>query len=330
MIKNQRDIQLLESSLEAKIGKSFPTLDNDPDVLQQLLEDKRSPNTRREYEKDVIKFFQIMSECEPTQDKVLEFLHLEQHQAVMVVFKYKALLIKSGLKESTVNRRLAGIKALARKGRQLGVCSFTLEDVQGEKVHTYRDTRGVSVDVFAEVLRLCDRTSEKGIRDYALLRLLWSGALRRSEVSRASVGDFDFTNQQLRILGKGNGTQYQTVDLGSATAKAIADYLIVRGKVKKNDPLFTSVDFCNKGHRLTGDGISKILKKYCKQAGITKPMSPHRVRHSSITAALDATDGNIRKVQKLSRHSDPKTLMIYDDNRQRSQKEVSDILDSLV
>ena len=59
-------------------------------------------------------------------------------------------------------------------------------------------------------------------------------------------------------------------------------------------------------------------------------MSPHRVRHSSITAALDATDGNIRKVQKLSRHSDPKTLMIYDDNRQRAQKEVSDILDELI
>ena len=52
--------------------------------------------------------------------------------------------------------------------------------------------------------------------------------------------------------------------------------------------------------------------------------------HSSITAALDATDGNIRKVQKLSRHADPRTLMIYDDNRQKDQQEISSLLADMV
>jgi integrase/recombinase XerC len=52
----------------------------------------------------------------------------------------------------------------------------------------------------------------------------------------------------------------------------------------------------------------------------------HRVRHSAITAALDATDGNIRKVQKLSRHADPRTLMIYDDNRNKDLWEMSELL----
>lgn len=330
MVHKNYNIQKLESSFNAKIGDSFPTLDHDPDVMKQLLEDKRSPNTRREYEKDIKNFFRVMSECEPTQDKVLEFLHLEQKQAVMVVLKYKALLIKQGLKESTVNRRLAGIKALVRMGRKLGVCAYTLEDVQGERVKHYRDTTGVDVQTFSKVLRLCDLSTSKGIRDYALLRLLWSGALRRSEVVQANVGDFDYGHQQLRILGKGKGTQYETVDLGTATSDAIKNYLNIRGKLSKKAPLFTAVDFYNAGHRLTGDGITKILDKYCKQAGISKKMSPHRVRHSSITAALDATDGNIRKVQKLSRHTDPRTLMIYDDNRQKVQKEISDLLDGLV
>jgi len=59
-------------------------------------------------------------------------------------------------------------------------------------------------------------------------------------------------------------------------------------------------------------------------------MSPHRIRHSSITAALDATDGNIRKVQKLSRHKNINTVMIYDDNRCNHQEEVSQILGDLV
>jgi integrase/recombinase XerC len=55
-------------------------------------------------------------------------------------------------------------------------------------------------------------------------------------------------------------------------------------------------------------------------------MSSHRLRHSAITAALDATDGNVRKVQKLSRHAKIETLMIYDDARENAQGELSDLL----
>ncbi|MFM7711187.1 MAG: integrase, partial [Microcystis sp.] len=56
----------------------------------------------------------------------------------------------------------------------------------------------------------------------------------------------------------------------------------------------------------------------------------HRIRHSAITAALDATNGDVRRVQKLSRHSSLNTLLIYDDNRRNHQGEVTDILDGLV
>jgi integrase/recombinase XerC len=66
--------------------------------------------------------------------------------------------------------------------------------------------------------------------------------------------------------------------------------------------LFTALDFASAGHRLTGDGIRKIVVRHSESAGIKKQMSPHRIRHRAITAALDATDGNVRKVQKLSRY----------------------------
>ncbi|MEN9566046.1 MAG: hypothetical protein RLZZ69_1242 [Cyanobacteriota bacterium] len=59
-------------------------------------------------------------------------------------------------------------------------------------------------------------------------------------------------------------------------------------------------------------------------------MSPHRIRHGSITAALDATNGNLRKVQKLSRHKDINTVMIYDDNRINYQDEITQLLDDLI
>ena len=60
-----------------------------------------------------------------------------------------------------------------------------------------------------------------------------------------------------------------------------------------------------------------------------KKMSPHRIRHSAITAALDASDGNVRKVQKLSRHKDINTVMTYDDNRNNHQDEMSQLLEDL-
>jgi integrase/recombinase XerC len=272
-----------------------------------------------------------MTGKEVTPDLVLEFLHLERTQAVSVVLKYKAELIQQGLKEATVNRRIAAIKSLVAMGRKIGVCNFSLEDIKGEKVQKYRDTTGIDASAFKRVLGQCDRNTLQGKRDYALLRLLWGNALRRNEVSQLNISDFDPDSKTLRILGKGRGTQSEVIDLGSGCVEAIAQWLEAsRGTRPDDAPLFTSLDFANSGHRLTGDGLRKIIVKLCTKAGIKKTMSPHRIRHSAITAALDATDGNVRKVQKLSRHRQLDTLMIYDDNRGKDQQEVTALLDDLV
>ncbi|MGK7916213.1 MAG: tyrosine-type recombinase/integrase [Prochloraceae cyanobacterium] len=319
---------LLEQSYEAEIAPSLPDLTSDPDVLTQLLQDKRNPRTRREYEKDITYFFRAICSCEPSRDIVLQFLHLDRHRATALVLKYKAELFKRELAEATVNRRLAAIKSLVRMGRKLGVCDYTL-DIKGEKVRTYRDTTGVSPDIYKPILALCDLSNDAGKRDYALLKLLWNNALRRNEVSQTNIKDFDPTSRKLIILGKGRGTQTETVSLGRSTTIALENWLSVRDEYTSDDPLFIALDFYHKGHRLSGDGIYKLVKRYCKKAGITKPMSPHRIRHSAITAALDASNGNLRKTQKLSRHADINTLMIYDDNRSRDQEELTELLDQM-
>jgi integrase/recombinase XerC len=141
-------ITRLEASLAKPIGASF-NIDNQPDVIAQLLADKRSPSTRRAYLKDINDFFFVVaSVATPSRDLVLEFLHLEQTQAVQLVLSYKRKLIERGLKEATINRRLAAIKSLAAMGRKIGVCSYTLGDVRGEKTRAYRDTTGVDKDTF--------------------------------------------------------------------------------------------------------------------------------------------------------------------------------------
>jgi integrase/recombinase XerC len=89
----------LQHSFDATINTSFD-ISVTPDVLQQLLEDKRSPNTRAAYEKDLRDFFKQTTGKLPTPDLVLEFLHLERGQAVSVVSKYKAALFERGLSEA--------------------------------------------------------------------------------------------------------------------------------------------------------------------------------------------------------------------------------------
>jgi integrase/recombinase XerC len=259
-----------------------------------------------------------------------KFLTLDRHKAFELVSRYKGELVTKGLKSATINRRLAAIKSLVSFSYNCGHSDFMLESVKGEKLSPYRDTSGVDPETFRRVLSGIDRGTLKGIRDYALLLLLWSNALRRSEVSKANIGDFDQKERTLRIYGKGRGNNAETVSLGSGTVNAIESWLEARGEVNPDKSLFCSVNAGYRDGRLCTQAIYNIVKERCQSAGISKAMSPHRVRHSSITAALEVTGGDVRRVQKLSRHSSLNTLLIYDDNRKNHQGEVTDLLDSLV
>jgi integrase/recombinase XerC len=259
-----------------------------------------------------------------------KFLTLDRHGAYALVSRYKGELIKNNLKSATINRRLAAIKSLVSFSYNCGHCEFMLEAVKGEKLSAYRDTTGVDPETFKRVLGGIDRGSLKGVRDYALMMLLWSNALRRSEVSRANIGDFDPVAKTLRIFGKGKGNQSEIVSLGIGTVTAIEAWLEARGEVTTDKALFCSINPGYRDGRLCTQAIYNIVSDRFQSAGITKTMSPHRIRHSSITAALEATRGDVRRVQKLSRHSSLNTLLIYDDNRRNHQGEVTDLLDSLV
>ncbi len=302
------------------------------DLISQLLENKRSPHTRMAYYKDLRDFFRYVYQAEePTPELIKDFLGQDRFVALSIVLKYKAYLRNErGLAEATINRRLAAIKSLVRLANQLGQCNFTLSEVKGDKVVRYRDTTGVSKEVYRKMLAVPDLDTLKGKRDYAILRLLWDNVLRRGEISQANIKDLDLDGRSLLILGKGKGNQKESVTLSSATVKAIMEWLHERREINRNKPLFIALDRCRYGHRLSTTSIDRMVNQVAVEAGINKKLSPHRTRHSGITAALDATDGDVRRVQKLSRHADLNTLMIYDDNRKDAQGEISDILSELV
>ena len=301
-----------------------------PNILTALLTDKRSLNTRRAYEKDLHYFFLAAYGQKPTEAVIAEFLQLGRFEAIALALRYKSDLIAKGLKEATINRRLSALKSLVNFAAKLGKCSWNLDDIQTETVQSYRDTTGIKPDGIRKMLLQIDRNSIKGKRDFAILRLLWDNALRRNEVVSANIGDFDFEGRSLQILGKGRGSQKSLISLSVGTANAIQDWLSQNETKDTKQPLFTALDRGHHGHRLTGTAIYQIVDQLAKEVEISKQMSPHRIRHSAITAALEATNGNVRKVQKLSRHKKLDTLMLYDDNRTNMQGEVSDLLGDLI
>jgi integrase/recombinase XerC len=306
------------------------TIAPDPDIVAQLLADKRSINTKRAYQKDLKDFFVYTFNQPPSQDLIAEFLQLERFTAIAIVLKYKSHLITKGLKEATVNRRLSAIKSLVKFANKIGRCAWNLDQVQGERIQQYRDTTGVNPQAIKAMLSIPNQETIKGKRDYAILRLLWDNALRRSEVVHTNISDFNIHGRSLLILGKGRGTQKVSISLSTPTIAAIQTWLDTRKEPPHHYPLFISLAPGSYGQRLHDNYIYKLVNRIAQQAGIPKQMSPHRIRHSAITAALDATNGNVRKVQKLSRHKKIDTLMKYDDNRLDVQGEITDLLSNIL
>ena len=325
----------------------------DQDILQALLQDRRSPNTRRTYAKSLRDFFLTMTQGESSPERIAGFLCLNRFEAISLVLRYRAGLVARGLKPATINVRLSAVKSLVNYARKIGKCDYTLDDVEGLRAETYRDTSGVSPDGFKQITAAVSGDSLKGKRDLAILRLLWDNALRRAEICTLNREDYQPGEGKLWIKGKGKLTK-EPITLSTKAIRLIDDWLGAIGERGNREsfgklrntgmgsspssihhslpttPLFCTVDRATFGHRLSGNAIYNIVRNTAESAGITKVMSPHRIRHSAITAALDATGGDARKVQKLSRHKNLNTLMIYDDNRRQHQAEVTGILAELV
>jgi integrase/recombinase XerC len=302
------------------------------EIWEDFLRVQLKPRTRQEYGKAIDYFCRSMAPDQSPTIFLQEFLASHQKQALQQVLEYRQRAIEAKLSASTINLRLSAIKALVDYARKRDTCSFSLVDIKALKANNYRNTRGVPVQDYRSILALVDRSTDLGVRDYAILRLLWDNALRREEVIAIDLSDYLPQEGRMMILGKGQ-IDKQSIDLNPGTIEALDDWVKFRSGLyfapKNGSDRDTAMFLSCNGLRLRGSDVAYILKGYADTAGVK--ISPHRVRHSAITAYLDASDGDVRSAQSLSRHKDPRTLMIYDDNRQglqgKATKALGDLLD---
>jgi integrase/recombinase XerC len=290
---------------------------------------KIADSTRKQYVKAIENFCQFAYNGSATPETISEFLALDRYAAIEMVLRYRRHSIDRKLAPSTINVRLAAIKSLVEMARKLGKTTIDLVDIESIPSESYRDTRGISVEQFKSILEAIDPSTSIGVRDYAIMLLFWGNALRRGEIASANIEDFLPQQQKLMILGKGKRAKV-AIDLTDSVSCALEEWVNFHPCHAPGQPLITSLSHNCYGARIAGDSLYRIVQGYAEAAGIERRVSPHRLRHSSITAFLDASGGNLRAAQALSRHSNQNTLTLYDDNRRQEQKGASGMLEDLL
>jgi len=310
---------MIYSMIPGRLEESRRDLTRDTrarDLVESFLSG-RKPTTMSTYRQSLEDFAGFLGAAS-IDEAASAILSRSHGEANYLALRYRADLVERDLAASTVNIRLAALRSLVKLARTLGLVVWQLE-VANVKTKAYRDTRGPGRDGIRSLFTEAGtRDDAKGLRDVAIVRLLHDLGLRRAEVVGLDLEDVDLDAGAVFVVGKGR-TEKERHTLPDPTAAVLGAWIDVRGT--EPGPLFINFDRAGKGRRLSGRSVHRIVTGLGNQAGVKA--HPHGLRHAAITEALDKTNGDVRRVQKFSRHADVRTLSLYDDNRQDLAGEVA-------
>ena len=184
----------------------------------------------------------------------------------------------------------------------------------------------LTVDEVERLLNQIDLSSESGLRDRAIIELLYSGGLRVSELINLNRDSINLERREFVVRGK--GSKDRPIFISEAAADRVAEYLGARSDslpalFLNNSKNTGTIDTSGNHRRLTARSVERIIEKYARMAGITKHVSPHTLRHSFATDLL-MNGADLRSVQSLLGHADVSTTQIYTHVTDQHLKEIHD------
>lgn len=259
-----------------------------------------SANTRRSYETDLASFARW---ARREGVDALSASHRELRG-------YLADLVRGGYASSTVGRRLSAVRGFYRWLVREGVCASEAASA----VLTPKAARHLpSTLTDAEVARLegaCDLAVPEGVRDRALVELLYATGARIAEAAELRTDSVDFVQRQVRLFGK--GSKERIVPLYQEALDWIARYLgegrpllAVRSS-KGTDALFLSA----RGNPMGPDALRERFEGLARKAGLATAVTPHVMRHTFATELLGG-GADLRSVQELLGHESLSTTQVY-------------------
>lgn len=230
------------------------------------------------------------------------------------VGNFRTLLNERGLARSSVNRSMTAVTGMHRYLFAEGVAKHDpTADISPAKLPKGLP-KALREDEVASLLEAVTAEDAFGLRDRALLELLYGTGMRISECVGLSVADLDLDGGLLRVTGKGN--KQRLVPLGRLADQALRSWLEPGGRSELTPDAWKSRDdevavFLNhRGGRLSRQGIWGVVRKHGLTAGISDRLTPHVLRHSCATHMLDH-GADIRTVQELLGHASISTTQLY-------------------
>ncbi|RKX66525.1 tyrosine recombinase XerD [candidate division TA06 bacterium] len=267
--------------------------------LEHLEKVKRfSDKTIISYENDLNQFFSYIHERENlTSIEEIRKIHIRE---------FISSLMRYGFDRSSANRKLSAIKSFFSFLTETKVIKknpviLIKAPKTDKKLPDY-----LTVEEINRLMTLPDTNKWIGLRDRAILELLYSTGMRASELINLNMGDIDFENETVKVLGKGN--KERIIPFNQNSKNALRHYLTVRGKLfkGKDDALIINKN----GVRLSQRSLVRIVKSYINIAAPGKKASPHVLRHTFATHLLD-NGADLRAVQALLGHASLGTTQIY-------------------
>jgi integrase/recombinase XerD len=265
------------------------------DFLSHLqLERGASPHTVEAYRRDLVDLGDFVEHQDP--DSI----------EVSVLDEYAVALRDRGLSPATVRRRLAAVRAfLKHRAREGGRADA------GRGVPLPRLGRKLPEPLSREEAeRIVTRPdgSPRGLRDRAMLELLYGAGLRVSELVSLRVSDVDLSDGLVRCMGK--GAKQRVVPMGKAATEALTVYIQrgrpYLGRMQRGDVLFLN----HRGQGITRQAVFQLVRDHARRAGVRKDVTPHTLRHSFATHLIEG-GCDLRSVQEMLGHASIETTEVY-------------------
>ena len=211
-----------------------------------------------------------------------------------------------GLSATSIIRRISTIKNFLIYLQREGKYSQKIPKIDLPKKAMHLPTYLTEEEVEA-LLMAPDLTKNEGIRDRAMLEVMYSSGLRVSELLSLTKGNINISKGIITIMGK--GSKERRVPIGDFALEYLVKYFDEVRDKKRN--IRTNVIFLNKFNKpISRQYFHRIIKQYALKVGITKDISPHTLRHSFATHLLEH-GAQLRVVQEMLGHSDVATTQIY-------------------
>ncbi|OGO50841.1 MAG: hypothetical protein A2148_03850 [Chloroflexi bacterium RBG_16_68_14] len=281
-----------------------------------------SPYTLRNYATDLRHLFDFLDERGASIGAVDKLL----------VREYLSSLVASGLASASVARKVSTLRSFYRYLRTEGLLTTDpMLGVRGPR-RERRLPSFLTQEQIDTLIAAADKDTSQGLRDRAILELLYASGLRVSEVVGLDVASIDLDERTARVLGK--GARERMVLMGRPAARAVERYLaegrpkLVGQREKVRLSLSKPALFLNRdGERLSQRAVQLIVRKHALAAGIDRSVYPHLLRHTFATHLLEG-GAELRVVQTLLGHASVNTTQIYthvtDASKRRAIEEALD------